>query len=97
MKITYNISEQTTVIGDKPETIEKGETLNLTLQANSGFKFNPVPLVAIRTSSFQYINTNFQIDSTGKNATISYQIPTNAANCTVKPLQSKVQTPNPKP
>ena len=74
MKITYNISEQTTVIGDKPETIEKGETLNLTLQANTGFKFDPVPVVAIRTSSFQYINTNFQIDSTGKNATISYHL-----------------------
>lgn len=84
MKVTYNISDQTTVIGDKPATIEKGETLSLTLQANAGFKFDPVPLVAIRTSSFQYINTNFEIDSTGKKATISYVIPTNAANCTVK-------------
>lgn len=95
MKITYNISEQTTVIGDKPETIEKGETLNLTLQANPGFKFDPVPLVAIRTSSFQYINTNFQIDSTGKNATISYQIPTNAANCTVKAFTVESTDPEP--
>ena len=84
MKITYNISDQTTVIGEQPTTIEKGETLSLTLQANTGFKFDPVPLVAIRTSSFQYINTNFEIDSTGKKATISYVIPTNAANCTVK-------------
>lgn len=95
MKIIYNISEQTTVIGDKPETIEKGETLNLTLQANPGFKFDPVPLVAIRTSSFQYINTNFQIDSTGKNATISYQIPTNAANCTVKAFTVESTDPEP--
>lgn len=84
MKVTYNISDQTTVIGEQPTTIEKGETLNLTLQANSGYKFDPVPLVAIRTSSFQYINTNFEIDSTGKKATISYVIPSNAANCTVK-------------
>ena len=95
MKITYNISDQTTVIGDKPETIEKGETLSLTLQANSGFKFDPVPLVAIRTSSFQYINTNFEIDSKGKKATISYVIPTNAANCTVKAFT--VESTDPKP
>lgn len=95
MKIIYNISEQTTVIGDEPQTIEKGETLNLTLQANSGFKFEPVPLVAIRTSSFQYINTNFQIDSTGKNATISYQIPTNAASCTVKAFTVESADPEP--
>ena len=79
MKITYNISTETTVIGDKPETIEHGETLNLTLQANTGYKFDPVPLVAIRTSSFQYINTNFVLDSTGKKATISYEIPSNAS------------------
>ena len=46
MKVTYNLSDQTTVIGDKPETIEKDETLNLTLQANTGYKFEPVPLVA---------------------------------------------------
>ena len=95
MKITYNISEQTTVIGEKPTTIEKGETLNLTLQANSGFKFDPVPLVAIRTSSFQYINTNFEIDSTGKKATISYVIPTNAANCTVKAFTVESTDPEP--
>lgn len=95
MKITYNISDQTTVIGDKPETIEKGETLSLTLQANAGFKFNPVPLVAIRTSSFQYINTNFEIDPTGKNATISYVIPTNAANCTVKAFTVESADPEP--
>lgn len=95
MKITYNISAQTTVIGDKPETIENGETLNLTLQANSGFKFNPVPLVSIRTSGFQYINTNFEIDSTGKKATISYQIPTNAANCTVKAFTVESADPEP--
>ena len=95
MKITYNISDQTTVIGDKPETIEKGETLSLTLQANTGYKFDPVPLVAIRTSSFQYINTNFEIDSTGKNATISYVIPTNAANCTVKAFTVESAEPVP--
>ena len=29
MKITYNISDQTTVIGNKPETIEKGETIKM--------------------------------------------------------------------
>ena len=63
MKVTYNLSDQTTVIGDKPETIEKDETLNLTLQANTGYKFEPVPLVAIRTSSFQYINTNFVLEA----------------------------------
>lgn len=95
MKITYNISDQTTVIGDKPETIEKGETLSLTLQANTGYKFEPVPLVAIRTSSFQYINTNFEIDSTGKKATISYVIPTNTSNCTVKAFT--VESPDPEP
>ena len=95
MKITYNISDQTTVIGNKPETIEKGETLSLTLQANTGFKFDPVPLVAIRTSSFQYINTNFEIDSTGKKATISYVIPTNAANCTVKAFTVESAEPVP--
>lgn len=95
MNITYNISDQTTVIGDKPETIEKGETLSLTLQANTGYKFDPVPLVAIRTSSFQYINTNFEIDSTGKNATISYVIPTNAANCTVKAFTVESVDPEP--
>lgn len=95
MKVTYNISDQTTVIGDKPETIEKGETLSLTLQANTGFKFDPVPLVAIRTSSFQYINTNFEIDSTGKKATISYVIPTNAANCTVKAFTVESADPEP--
>lgn len=95
MKITYNISDQTTVIGDKPETIEKGETLNLTLQANSGFKFDSVPSVTIRTSSFQYINTNFEVDSTGKNATISYVIPTNAANCTVKAFTVESADPEP--
>ena len=95
MKIIYNISEQATVIGDKPETIEKGETLNLTLQANTGFKFEPVPLVAIRTSSFQYINTNFVLDATGKKATISYQIPTNAASCTVKAFTVESADPVP--
>lgn len=95
MKITYNISDQTTVIGDKPETIEKGETLNLTLQANSGFKFDTVPLVAIRTSSFQYINTNFVLDATGKKATISYVIPANAANCTVKAFTVESADPEP--
>ena len=95
MKIVYNISDQTTVIGDKPETIEKGETLSLTLQANSGFKFEPVPLVAIRTSSFQYINTNFEVDSTGKNATISYQIPANASTCTVKAFTVESADPEP--
>ena len=95
MKVTYNISDQTTVIGDKPETIEKGETLSLTLQANTGFKFDPVPLVAIRTSSFQYINTPFEVDSTGKNATISYVIPSNAANCTVKAFTVESTDPEP--
>lgn len=95
MKVTYNISDQTTVIGDKPETIEKGETLSLTLQANAGYKFDPVPLVAIRTSSFQYINTNFEIDSTGKNATISYVIPSNAASCTVKAFTVESADPEP--
>lgn len=95
MKVIYNISDQTTVIGDKPETIEKGETLSLTLQANKGYKFDPVPLVAIRTSSFQYINTNFEIDSTGKNATISYVIPSNAANCTVKAFTVESTDPEP--
>lgn len=95
MKITYNISDQTTVIGDKPETIEKGETLSLTLQANTGYKFEPEPLVAIRTSSFQYINTNFELDSTGKKATISYVIPTNAANCTVKAFTVESTDPEP--
>lgn len=95
MKITYNISDQTTVIGEQPTTIEKGETLSLTLQANTGFKFDPVPLVAIRTSSFQYINTNFEIDSTGKKATISYVIPTNAANCTVKAFTVESTEPVP--
>lgn len=95
MKITYNISDQTTVIGEQPETIEKGETLSLTLQANTGFKFDPVPLVAIRTSSFQYINTNFEIDSTGKKATISYVIPMNAASCTVKAFTVESTEPVP--
>lgn len=95
MKITYNISDQATVIGDKPETIEKGETLSLTLQANTGYKFEPVPLVAIRTSSFQYINTNFEIDSTGKKATISYVIPTTAASCTVKAFTVESAEPVP--
>lgn len=95
MKIIYNLSDQTTVIGDKPETIEKGETLSLTLQANTGFKFDPVPSVNIRTSSFQYINTNFEIDSTGKNATISYVIPSNAANCTVKAFTVESTDPVP--
>lgn len=95
MKIIYNISDQTTVIGDKPETIEKGETLNLTLQANTGYKFYPVPLVAIRTSSFQYINTNFEVDSTGKKATISYAIPENAASCTVKAFTVESADPEP--
>lgn len=95
MKITYNISDQTTVIGEQPTTIEKGETLSLTLQANPGFKFDPVPLVAIRTSSFQYINTNFQIDSTGRNATISYVIPSDAANCTVKAFTVESAEPVP--
>ena len=95
MKITYNISDQTTVIGEQPTTIEKGETLSLTLQANTGYKFEPVPLVAIRTSSFQYINTNFEIDSTGKKATISYVIPTNAANCTVKAFTVESAEPVP--
>lgn len=95
MKITYNISEQITVIGYKPESINKGETLNLTLQANAGFKFEPVPLVNIRTSSFQYINKNFEIDSTGKNATISYEIPNNAATCTVKAFTVESTDPEP--
>jgi hypothetical protein len=95
MKITYNISTETTVIGDKPETIEHGETLNLTLQANTGYKFDPVPLVAIRTSSFQYINTNFVLDSTGKKATISYEIPSNASTCTVKAFTVESADPVP--
>lgn len=95
MKIAYNISDQTTVIGEQPTTIEKGETLRLTLQANTGFKFDPVPLVAIRTSNFQFINTNFEIDSTGKNATISYVIPTDAANCTVKAFTVESTDPVP--
>lgn len=95
MKIIYNISDQTTVIGDKPETIEKGETLNLTFQANSGFKFDPVPVVSIRTSSFQFIETKFEIDSTGKKATISYVIPTNTASCTVKAFTVESADPVP--
>lgn len=95
MKVTYNISDQTTVIGDKPETIEKGDTLSLTLQANTGYKFDPVPLVAIRTSSFQYINTNFGLDSTGKKAMISYEIPNNAASCTVKAFTVESTEPEP--
>ena len=95
MKIIYNISDQTAVIGDKPETIEKGETLSLTLQANTGYKFEPVPLVAIRTSSFQYINTNFVLDSTGKKATISYEIPSNASTCTVKAFTIESAEPEP--
>lgn len=95
MKIVYNISNQTTVIGDKPETIEKGETLSLTLQANTGYKFDPVPLVAIRTSSFQYINTNFVLDSTGKKATISYEIPSNTSTCTIKAFTVESNDPVP--
>lgn len=95
MKIIYNISDQTTVIGDKPETIEKGETLSLTLQANTGYKFDPVPLVAIRTTSFQYINTNFVLDSTGKKATISYEIPSNASTCTIKAFTVESSDPVP--
>lgn len=95
MKVIYNISDQTTVIGDKPEAIEKGETLSLTLQANTGYKFDPVPLVAIRTSSFQYINTNFELDSTGKTATISYVIPANASTCTIKAFTVESAEPEP--
>lgn len=95
MKVIYNISDQTTVIGDKPETIEKGETLNLTIQANTGYKFEPVPLVAIRTASFQYINTNFKLDSTGKQATISYVIPDNASSCTIKAFTVESNDPVP--
>ena len=95
MKVTYNLSEQTTVIGDKPETIDHGETLSLTLQANTGYKFEPVPLVAIRTSSFQYINTNFVLDSTGKKATISYVIPSNASTCTIKAFTVESTDPVP--
>lgn len=95
MKIVYNISDQTTVIGYKPETIENGETLSLTLQANTGYKFDPVPLVAIRTSSFQYVNTKFVLDSTGKKATISYEIPSNAATCTIKAFTVESNDPEP--
>lgn len=95
MKIIYNLSDQTTVIGVKPETIEKGETLSLTLQANTGYKFDPAPVVSIRTSSFQFINTDFKIDSTGKNATISYVIPTNAASCNVKAITVESAEPVP--
>lgn len=95
MNVVYNLSDQITVIGDKPETIEKGETLSLTLQANAGYKFDPVPFVAIRTSSWQFINTNFQIDSTGKNATISYVIPSDTASCTVKAFTVEATDPEP--
>lgn len=95
MNIIYNLSDQTTVIGDKPETIEMGETLSLTLQANTGFKFDPVPFVDIRTSSFQHIKTNFVLDATGKKATISYVIPTNAASCTVKAFTVESTDPEP--
>lgn len=95
MKIIYNLSDQTTVTGEQPATIEKGETLSLTLKANSGYKFDPMPFVDIRTSSFQHIKTNFVLDSTGKNATISYVIPTNAASCTVKAFTVESADPEP--
>ncbi len=83
MKIIYNLSSQTEFVGDKIETINTGETLNMTLKASDGYKFSAAPTLKWRSTSYVFTTINFELSEDSKTATISFVVPTNCASITI--------------
>jgi hypothetical protein len=83
--VEYNDPPHSTVIGEKPTEIKIGETLNLTLKADSGYQFNPsTTVLQITKSSGTQISEPFVFTEYNTKASISYKTVENDTKLYVK-------------
>lgn len=83
--VEYNDPPHMKVVGEKPTEIKLGETLNLTLSADSGYQFNPnVTVLQITKKSGTKISEPFVFTEFNTKASISYKTVENDSNLYVK-------------
>ena len=83
--IEYNDPPHSQVIGEKPTEIKLGETLNITLAADSGYQFNPnTTVLQITKSSGTKVSEPFVFTEYNTKASISYKTVENDASLYVK-------------
>ena len=83
--IEYNDPPHSTVVGEKPTEIKLGETLNITLAADSGYQFNPnTTVLQITKSSGTKVSEPFVFTEYNTKASISYKTVENDASLYVK-------------
>lgn len=83
--VEYNDPPHMEVVGEKPTEIKLGETLNLTLSADSGYQFNPsTTVLQITKSSGTQISEPFVFTEFNTKASISYKTVENDKSLYVK-------------
>lgn len=70
--VVYNDDLHYTVDGTKPTEIKVGETLNITLSANSGYEFDPDLTVLKITHGASLTSKNFVLTDNNRKASINY-------------------------